>query len=540
MARKTNLLDALFADVQRTAAARRKTDTLHQKASALRGMLMGVQVDLEADRSRFIAVRAARRTGKSTGVMFIVTIRCLEQVESEWVVIGLTRASVKRIYWGPLQKLNDAFELGIKFQHQEMIAKFPNGSKVYFVGADSAGEVEKLRGGQYNGVIIDECKSYAPLLFVELIDDVLTPALLDRNGQMYIIGTPGDVLEGPFYLATAEMPIVIEGEDGSKRLSNAPYGSLPELPFLWSLHAWSLKDNTTKFRDPRTGREETLWDRALAMKQDRGLGDQNAFWRREFLGHWVANVAKKVYRYHSWQHDYTPLADTRWGLPAAIADSPLHTVMGWDFGSKDGTAIVIWAWSETSRGLWEIYSERRISTKENPLNVSALARWYHELDAEYGPFEGFPADPAGLATMVMETLATEHGVILEPAEKKQKNDFIELFNTDLDANLIHIRKGSELSEELIADRWLAKTIGTDKRKEDPEVPNDVADAGLYAFRWARHRQFRPVDQTPQMFSREWWAQAAKAELAAAEARARAAHEETGLDTEWWHEPRATA
>jgi hypothetical protein len=532
--KKSNLLEALFADIQKQAERRQKADTFYQKALALRRMLMPIQVTLEADPSRFIAVRAARRTGKSTGVMFIVTIRCLERAESEWVVIGLTRQSIKRIYWGPLQKLNEAFELGIKFQHQEMTATLPNGSKIYFVGADNLAEIEKLRGGKYDGVIVDESKSFPPLVFEELIQDVLSPALLDKNGQMFVIGTPGDMLEGPFYLATCEPPIVIELESGDKRQSNARYGATPEYPAQWSLHAWSLADNITRFADPRTGKTDTLWERALAHRAFMGWSESHPTWRREYLGFWVANDAKRVYRYHTWQHDYVPLADTRWGLPVDLADKQWLTCIGVDFGSKDGTAMVVWAFSPTEKGLWELYSEKRTSTDAKPLNVSAVAAWFKDLEAEYGPFQGYPADPAGLATMVMQTLADEHNVILEPAEKKEKLDHIELMNNDFDAGLIHIRKGSILSEELIKDRWLEKTLGTDKKKEDPSVPNDAVDAALYAFRWCLHRQARQLVSQPAMYSREWWERAARAELAALEQRARdRASDAVQLDRPWW-------
>lgn len=532
---KHNLLAALFTEVEREATKRRKSDAWFQKAVLLRGMLMPCQRILEADPARYVSVRAPRRTGKSTGVLFVVAIRCLERAASEWVVVGLTRPSVKRIYWGALQRLNDAFELGIKFQHQELTATFPNGSRIYFVGAENASEIEKLRGGKYDGVVIDECKSFGPLVFEELIQDVIGPALLDRNGQLLIIGTPGDDLAGPFYLATCEPPALLDTA-GGKRQSNVLYGQRAEYPALWSLHAWTPQDNVTKFEDPRTGKVEVLWDRALRLKADMGWGDDHPTWRREYLGQWVPADRRRVYRYYPHKHDYVPCADTRWGLPPEIEDYAWQTCIGWDLGSKDGTAVVVWAWSPVTKGLWEIHSERRKSTKENPLNVSAIARWYRELDAEFGPFAGFPCDPAGLATMVMDTLASEHGVVLEPAEKREKLDHIELFNNDLDAGLIHIRHGSELGEELLEDKWLEKTIGTDKRKEDPSIPNDIADAGLYAFRWCRHRQARPAEHIPQMYSPAWWAQKTKQELAEAETRARAWHEPGVLDAEWWHEP----
>jgi hypothetical protein len=539
--RRTDLLDHLFASVRQEAARRRRTNEWSNKAAALRSMLRPHQARLEADSSPRVAVRSARQVGKSTAAMLIAAIRCLERGESDWLVIGLTRPSVKRIYWSALQKLNDAFELGLRFQFQELTATFPNGSRIFFVGGDNFSEIEKLRGGRYHGCIVDECKSFPFAIFEALLQDVIEPALMGQAGQLYLIGTPGDVLAGEFYFATCQPPIM-RGD----RWSNALYGAQPIEGALWSLHVWTLQDNDVKFRDPRTLADFTLWDKALQIKADRGWADTHPTWRREYLGHWVAADGRLVYRYSPARHDYVPCLDTKWGLPEH-AGADLKTVIGFDFGTRDGTALVVWAWSPTSPHLWEVYSEKRKAAPGQKLTVRDIAEWYREVEVEYGPFEGWPADWAGLATMIMDTLADEYGVFLEPAEKKEKLDHIELLNADLDAGRIHVRAGSALSKELLENRWLAKdllrvkdadgerdVINTEKRREDPATPNDVCDAALYAFRWCLHRRARPADAAgPPMFSRDWWQRTAAEELKRAQDAARQAREPRELDTPWW-------
>lgn len=537
MSRANNNLDALFAEVRSDKLKAACGDKWAIKAQAIRGLLMPCQVRLEQDRSRLVSVRAARRTGKSTGALLVLTVRCLEAPGSTWVVIGLTRMSAKRNYWADFLLLNDRYELGIKFQHQELTATFPNGSKIYFVGAENATEIEKLRGGKYDGVLIDECKSYSEVVFQELVQDVIEPALMDRRGQLIIIGTPGDYLAGPFYLATAEEPIILtfgEGLSEVRRLANAPYGSAPELPAIWSLHPWTLQDNITLFTD-KHGKTYKLWDEALALKKKHGWADDHPTWRREYLGHWVPNDSKRVYRYIPHLHTYTPMSDTHWGLPEVVDGRKItwRTCIGWDLGSRDGTAAVVWAFSDEHPGLWEIYSCREQSTKDRVINVSFIANWYRNLEAAYGPFEGWPADTAGLATMVVDTLASEHGVYLEPAEKTEKNDHIELFNNDLDHGLIHFRRHGELGEEMMGNRWLEKTIGTDRKKEDPITPNDLCDAALYAFRWCRHRQTRVVTTRLAYGSPEWVTQQAASDLARMIAEAKAARKPDSLDNDWW-------
>jgi hypothetical protein len=543
-----DLLDSLFASVRHEARRRKANHEWTNKAEALRRVLRPHQRRLEGDPSPRIAVRSARQVGKSTAAMLIACIRCLEHAQSDWVVVGLTRPSVKRIYWSALQKLNDkdkGFDLGLKFQFQELTATFPNGSRIFFVGGDNWAEIEKLRGGRYHGAIIDECKSFPLAIFEALLQDVLEPALMGQAGQLYLIGTPGDQLVGEFYLATCEPP-VLRGE----RWSNKPFGvdEWVSKAALWSFHRWTLRDNDVKFVDPRTGLEFTLWDKALKIKADRGWADDHPTWRREYLGEWVATDGRLVYRYRPHVHDYTPLADTRWGLPEKAHAAGLKTVVGFDFGTRDGTAIVVWAYSLTSPDLWEVYSEKRKALPGQKLTVGDIAAWYKEVEAEYGPFEGWPADWAGLATMVMDTLGDEHGVYLEPAEKKQKNDFIEMFNSDLDAGYIHIRRGSELAKEMLAHRWADKhllrvkdehgerdVLNTEKRREDDSTPNDLCDAGLYSFRWSRHRSHRPAPSPGfAMYSTSWWQQLAAEELKRAEDAARAARAPAELDAPWWN------
>lgn len=538
MAKKTDLLNALWSNIHKEAANRDKTRGKISAITMLKAFLRPHQQKLERDLSPLVSVRSSRQTGKSTSALIIATIRCLEKANSSWVIIGLTKASIKKAYWHDLQRLSDkdtGFDLGVKFQYTEMTATFPNGSIIYFIGIDKFDEIEKLRGGRYHGAIIDESKSFPELTFKTMIEEILGPALLGQAGQLYVIGTPGDVLRGEFYLATCNPPILVDQGDG-KKWSNLPTGTTSKDGHgaIWSFHRWTLEDNDITFEDSKTGRKFTLWEEALRRKADKGWRDDHPTWRREYLGEWVATNQRLVYRYRPHVNDYIPQPDSNeyhWGLPVP-ADTKWHTVLGCDFGSKDGTALVVWAYSETFPALWELYSEKRKTSDDLRLSVSAVARWYKEVDSIYGPFESAVGDSAGLATMVIESLAVEHEVFIEIAEKREKVDHIELFNNDLDDNLIRIRKDSELSEELINNRWLLKTIGTDKRKEDPETPNDLCDAALYAFRWCRHRQAKEPVKIKNLNYAQLAAEYEQQELHNLIDKAKSKDVVT-LDKEWW-------
>lgn len=543
MAKQHELLTALFANIKARKLAASKTAGLQPKIDALLGFMRAHQRRLEADTASHVAVLSARQQGKSTGVLLLAVIRCLQKARAQWVIIGLTRNSVQRIYWDVLHELDEAFELGLKFQEQRLIVTFPSGSRIHFFGADKLDEIEKLRGSRFHGAIVDECKSYPELTLKHLLEDVLGACLKGQAGQLYIIGTPGDVLSGEFFLATTEDPVFLEKQ---KRWSNLPYGEASRLYAdtarrgIWSLHHWGPKTNDVQFRNERTGQTFTMWDAFLEEKELRGWADDHPTWRREYLGHWVPGDGRLVYRYRPHLHDYEPAGDQAnpWGLPTETTG--WRTACGIDFGTKDGTSVVVWAWHPNVMGLWELYSEKRKPEDwgvEGGLTMSVrlIAEWLKAVEADYGPFDGIVGDPAGLATMVIDTLAAEHSVYVEPAEKKEKLDHIELFNNDLDAGLIHFRRGGELGEEMLGNKWLEKTLGTPKRKEDPGTPNDLCDAALYAFRWCAHRQARPKPpMAPLLLTAEWYRQlAAREREETLKKLTRPKDDFERLDSEWW-------
>ena len=123
-----------------------------------------------------------------------------------------------------------------------------------FLGAETTSEIEKLRGGAYHGVIVDECKSFNPIVLSELVEDVIRPALADHNGKLILIGTPGRDLRGIFYEATQQpSPLNVAG-----RPTNSRYGSGIEAE--WSSHHWDARDNVAM---------PNIWKDFLATKRVR-------------------------------------------------------------------------------------------------------------------------------------------------------------------------------------------------------------------------------------------------------------------------------
>lgn len=522
---KTDLLDAVFADLRkRRDKHRRALATYEGKAELLETGLLptGQAQALAALRAgaRRLAIRCPRKTGKSWWAMVVAVSSCLRVPEAHWVIIGLTRPSIQQIYWKALQKLAKELELGCHFQHTALVMNFPNGSAISLTGADNRAEIEKLRGPAYHGAIVDECKSYNPVVLRELLDDVLSQALKKDRGPLILIGTPGNILAGPFFEATAVPAPVVNGRPSNRHATHRGHVKEgPEVRAPWELHTWTQEDNTAA---------PWIWEESLQEKLDKNWPDDNPSWRREALGEWVAADNVIVYRYQPARHDYDPDGPGPWGLPH---EGPWSLVMGIDLGSKDPSAIVVWAYSSRDPALWEVHSEKR-----QHQNGRQIAEWVAEVEGLLGQApEARVVDQAGLATMFVDTLAEDYGLVLEPAEKREKLDHIELVNTDLDQlpPRIRIRRDSPLSEELLGNRWLETSLGTERIKEDPRTPNDLCDAALYSFRFAQHRRFVPQTLRVRDFRAvmDEWRADQKAKLIRS-LRPRDG-ERPPSDTDWW-------
>src|SRR5437016_2338313 len=145
------------------------------------------------------------RTGAGEG--------CLDRSDVSCLYIGLTRESAKRIMWKDVLKaINRRHKLGIRFNESELSAKFPNGSVIYLVGADSnEDERQKLLGQKFVLVVIDEAQAFG-IDLRKLVYGVLKPAVADYRGTIVLTGTPGNLIK-----VRATMPEATIDEDGDPR-----------------------------------------------------------------------------------------------------------------------------------------------------------------------------------------------------------------------------------------------------------------------------------------------------------------------------------
>jgi hypothetical protein len=500
-----------------------------------------VQRDLILDDSYYIGAVCPRRSGKTFAVTSKVLYFGEKYPGSRILVISLTLKSTVENYWsgspGGLFAQNALYGLNLKFNTTQHTWVHPNGSRGLLAGAETKADIERLRGAAAEAdiVIIDECKSFAPDHLNDLIENVVEPGLMTRDGQLVMIGTPGSIPLGPFYQATSLLSVT-DGDNptptcimwNDKENPGPSYSKLSkeDISELYSLHHWTIADNLAAPHQ---------WKRALTIKRKRGWGDDHPVWRREYLGEWVGNDSDLVYAYASNRAadpakvTWRPSPHSPTGLPDGLG--PWHLVLGLDLGYVDDSAMVLVAYSETLRELRHVYDY-----KAPGLDAEAFASQVLGICQGFGQIEMVVADTAGGGSkMIIEMLNQRLGLAIQPAKKSEKTDHIELLNGDFNSGRVKLIPGSDLEREICGLQWdlsqNSKVIlaRTGRLREDPKCPNHLCDALLYAWRFSYHYYAQPdVVETPSTGSIEWVKKWEEEQLQKALSRRRGISDPMGL------------
>jgi len=392
-----------------------------------------------------------------------------------------------------LLTLNEQYQLGGLPNHSKHTLSFPGGGIIRLVGADDMRQIGKLRGIAPHLVVIDEAQK-APHL-TELIRDSLGPAMMDHGGQIFMPGTPGVDLAGLFYDVTNE-----------------------EEPLHgWSVHVLNVLSNPFFGTTP-----EERFERTVARYcREQGLPLDAPEVQREWFARWVKEDARFTYAIHQVPEHQVCYAPPRWKAPpvwrkdkngrplfleggvpdfiAALADLPegpdWRFTLGCDLGFlPDPFAYVLWAWSWEWDELLEVASWAKTQLDSDE-QLSVLTDVAGQV-----PISIVTGDIGGVATPMGKGWSKRwnerFGYDMIEAEKSHKFDSIQLFNTDLRQGRIKLRKGSPLHEQMKRVRWLPHA-GAGKMKEDPVIPNDITDGGLYGHRHTfAHLAQRPVPKPP--------------------------------------------
>ena len=464
---------------------------------------------------QYLSLRCPRRSGKSFGATALALWLGERRPQSRILIISLTLKSTKENFWagapGGIHAQDKQYGLGLRYNHTDLVWQHENGSRGRLAGAETIADIEHLRGAAAEADIafVDECKSFAPELLDLLIRDVLLPGLMTRDGVLVLGGTPGTIPVGTFYEATSPL---CRTDDGNPTCipvgcdADPAYDGLDPVykRDLWRLHTWNISDNTAKAHQ---------WRRALADKKRAGWADDHPTWRREYLGEWVTDATDLVYswaghkdkaEFVTWRPERTRQNPS--GLPEE--HGPWRFVLGIDLGYVDDSALVLAAYSETRRELRHVYDY-----KAPGMTVDNFFDEVFGVIERFGRPDAIVADTAGGGSkMLVETLNQRYGLGIEPAKKSEKQDHIELVNSDFAGGRIKIIPNSDLAHELAGLQWdlsrESKQIlaRTGRLREDPSCPNHLCDALLYLYRYSYHFWSILPEPGIEYGTAQYWAQ----------------------------------
>ncbi len=402
--------------------------------AVLLNALFEAQRILFTDPSKRKAALCTRRAGKSHTAAALL-IASLLQPGTLNLYLTLTNKSAKSIMWPKLTEMLRYLGLtsACKISESAQTIKYGE-STIRLLGADLANIADRLRGVAYNRVIIDEAQSFSDVSLTQLLDDVLEPALLDCDGDLVLIGTPGIAPIGRFFDITS---------------GNTSY----------SLHKWSVHDN------PHIPHSQT-W--IANLLKERCWTTDNPTYRREYLGEWVIDPNKQVYKFN-------PSVNKCTGKPSDVPKASWQYIIGVDFGWHDATAIVVVAFSLRHHAAFVVDS-----WSQSHATPTVVAEKLKEFQEYYLP-DKIVCDSGGLGRAIIEDFRYRYGLTLWQAEKTDKMAAIEMINGDfIDQRMFVDGSQVDLIQQLLTLTW------DDRYKENQTQRNDLLDAMLYAHRASRH------------------------------------------------------
>lgn len=536
------------------AAARIRTPDEDWAADIARRLLAAChpwQKNAVLDPARRLSFLVGRGGAKTTTMRARAIIK-ITALKGQTVGYAATSADQARILnW---EKLKDTCEAcGIRSTTTNIVSKEPDvsfldakmvmrclrtGSIYQLRGVEDRRDAEKFRGYGQAEFQVDECGSFPPQLLEYLCNTCVAPRLgeglalppgwLDalaandneaevpslaveyRGGCMTLGSTPPQAPGGEFYEVT---------RDGSKR--HRPYKDREKPEYEnwrgYSSHSWTLED-VYLLPDSRTRYPALVanWEEALIEKAEKGWGDDNPIWLREYKGQWASDGTTMVFRYrphkdgepwNEWDpHGERPLEGVI-ALKAAIAALPTapdgkpfswYYAYALDMGTRDPFALNVFAFSpqDPGRRIFHVYCYEHVGLMYGRIIAQKLLgandnapNGCHPPDKPHGLF-GVTGWPIGIVfdagPDLIAELANVYGVRMVKAEKNPNYKFgaIELVNGDLVEGFIKIIKGSPLAQQLVTLQWKPDDFGNPR--EDKSQANHSTDCLIYARRLIAH------------------------------------------------------
>lgn len=468
---KTEFDRMLEAEIRKVAPqqnqAQDQVATAKAKLEKRRQRLFPAQLEFLLSPSKKKAAICTRRAGKTFVCRHLVAEAVLnnpwsdrEKAQPVIQYIAQTRGKALDLFWTPFKEICRQIGLDAHWDDHSLRAQFPNGVLVRAGGAEDRDEIEKYRGDAYPLVVIDEAASFGPRI-EELVMSALSAALMDYDGTIAMVGTPGQSQVGMFW--------------------DIYSGYKPE----WYVQKWSYMTNTSFPEEVRT--EAWVETNVGPLHSPRV--------QREYFGNWVPDSSALVYQYEE--------AKCAWNGTLEKGHDWKY-IMGIDVGYRDPTAFVVLATAKTHPHLFVLHAEAT-----SKLLPSQIEKRIMELREQYGTGRIVMDTGGSMAKNNMEEWNRRHNLGILPAQKAPGYKFplIEHMNSEFYLGRIKVAPGLPLVKEWKTLVWAdsdsekdaARHDGTPK--EHTGFANHMADACLYAFKESTHFRSKlpepmPVPGTP--------------------------------------------
>lgn len=499
-----------------------------QLIDAIKSEFFDRQLEFFDDPAREKGALCTRRAGKTSMWVRYCTIVGQLVDRSLIRIWGITRLRAKQLLWEEFRLLFARHGLkpdaDYTMNETELTIRFANGSEIRLLGGDKDKEVQKKRGDKTVLEIVLEAQLFASYLKT-LAEDVVGPCLFDMKGTLCLEGTPGIVCAGYWYEVSGR-------EDLAKRWISS--GGKDGIGAGWSMHRWSVLDNPMVSQWAGRADWKTLAHQELQahVRRRRWTADSPTY-QREWLARWVNDLSAMFYAFDPIRNTFTPDRVQPWGPGWE------HT-LGWDLGSRDDMAIVVWGWHPARPELYEAFSWKKPGALSAEIVgiIQQLERVGVDGKHPFNIVSRF-ADTGGGGRMFVEEVTARYGMQFQPAKKTEKYEHVRLLNDDLRSGFVLLQPGSPYAEEIAhlpRDLDYAEDHPEALPREHPGSPNHCCDAGLYAYRGAWHYLHREEVAKPVRGTPAWFAAEAKrmedAVIERVQHRMREMEEIEILDAEW--------
>jgi hypothetical protein len=394
-------------------------------------------------------LRKTRRAGGTVGVAVKFLRKAKQRPYANQLYVTSTLKNARRLVWPTLKRLNDKYKLGGVPNETEAFLRFPQlpgEPHIYLGGAKDQEEIDKIRGieGGLKYVAIDEAQSMRQKILQPLIDDVVEPSLLDYDGTLDVVGTPGPVKAGYFY----------DADEGVAKDA-------------WNHFKLSLLMNP--FLEQKSGKPTA---QLLAeLLKSRNWTENHPTYRREYLGEWVTDLDAVALHYDAARNacEWQDAPVTGWKY-----------ILVFDIGFEDADAIAVLGWAPGDRRLRLV---KEVITRKQ--GITELGNQLKLLYTVFHPLRCV-GDMGALGKKIGKELQDRWALPIEAAEKERKAEHIAFLDDALITSAFLAPPDSAFAQDCLLVQWDQDAKARNVLRFDESYHSDIIDAVLYGYRAAWH------------------------------------------------------